>query len=102
MPEGPLAPYQITVPTQDCAGLEQEEYLVQFGFRAGAVSEACEFSSKNCQSELLTARGMRRLGMVAFQDEQLVAEQQDLQILMVVRTVGSGNEVEQTGEEVCE
>ena len=40
--------------------------------------------------------------MAALQGEQLVAEQQDLQILMVVRTVGLGNEVEQTGEEVCE
>ncbi|GAC1387113.1 MAG: hypothetical protein NVS4B8_29090 [Herpetosiphon sp.] len=50
-------------------------------FRVGAVADACTFVCEHGEGELLPARDTGSLRMLALENTQVLAEQQDLKIL---------------------
>jgi hypothetical protein len=100
MREGPFAADEIAVPAQDSVWLEQEQQLVQLGFCV--ATEAHKFVGKESKSKLLPARNAEWLRMMSLQDTQLLAQQQDFEVLVVLGASGDGEEVEQQRDDLRE
>ena len=98
--EGPLASEQLAVPFQQRVRLEYHHDLREA--IAASPAESDEPSANDCKAEVLTAGQARRMGMLAVEDAQLVAKQQDFKIFLVLRAPHRGDEVKQEREDASE
>jgi hypothetical protein len=96
--EGPLAADEVAAPAQDGVGFEQEQHLVQLGF--SVAPQAKKFAGKDSQGELLPARNAGCLRMVSLEDAQLLAQQQDFEVLIALGAASDGEEVEQQQDDL--
>jgi hypothetical protein len=91
--ERPRATDQLAVPAQD--GLGREEHQALPPRRAGAVGVPPERSDHDRESQLLPARRAYSAGLGAVQDAELVAQQEDLELLLPRIASSTHGEVEQ-------
>src|SRR3712207_5945340 len=77
--ESPLAADQLAVPLQDGLRLEQQEHLVQGG--AWARGDPGQLGREHRQGQLLPAGEAWWLGSLTLKQPELVAQQQDLDVL---------------------
>ena len=69
------------MPLQERVGLKEEHDLTEP--RPCAVRQPRQFAGEDEQGEFLPAGNARRTGLFPLQDAQLLAEEQDLQILVM-------------------
>jgi hypothetical protein len=89
---------EVAAPAQDGVGLEQEQHLVQLGF--SVAPQANKFAGKDSQGELLPARNAGCLRMAWLEDAQLLAQQQDFEVLIALGAASDGEEVEQQQDDL--
>jgi hypothetical protein len=93
IPEGPLSTDQLAVPCEQGLRFEQQDKLAQPG--AGAGRHHRQFTDKDNQGKFLPTGNARWVGLLALEDAQLLAEQQDLEILVMVGLANDSDEIEQ-------
>jgi hypothetical protein len=87
--DGRFTADQRAVPFKQGIRLEEEGHLVQ-AVMTDAL-EGGEFGSKDSQGQLIPARNPRLVWLLALENTQLLAEQQDFEIFVAPRALGMAN-----------
>ena len=98
-PERPPAD-EVPMPAEDGLRPDEQQARVQAGTRAAAPAR--EAGGEHRQGQLLPAREPRRPGLRALEDSQLPPQQQDLDILALVRPHEQAAEVQEHPDELSE
>ncbi len=98
--KGPFSSDQLSVPVKDCVGLEQQDDFIQGATRAFGVPS--ELGSEQRENAFLPDRdaGWPGVGESALQDTELVAKQEDLKVLVLVRQTAGGEQIQEQSEKL--
>ncbi len=97
--EGPFAPNKVAVPFEQCLRFEQENNLTKSSATGGR--HRGQLSSEDEEGELLPAGNAWRAWLCALENAELLAEEQDFDILVMVSLSAQSDEVEEDREDVC-
>ncbi|HSH78288.1 MAG TPA: hypothetical protein VLA19_07120, partial [Herpetosiphonaceae bacterium] len=89
----PFAPHELAMPLQQRVRLEQEDDLTEAG--TSTRRQCRQFAGEDDQGELLAPRNAGRVRLLPLEDAQLLAEEEDLNILVLLSLMAQPEEVEQ-------
>ena len=97
--EGPFSTTELAVPFEQCLRFEQENNLTKPSTSRGR--HRGQLSSQDDQGELLPAGNAWRAWLFALENAELLAEEQEFDILVMVSLSAQSDEVEEEREDVC-